>query len=731
MLGNISATGAQEQVSTRPNDPASDREIVVVGQRSGEIFSEIRPIDEIDENEIGAFASGSISELLRSLSPQTRGSSGTGPVVFVNGKRIGSVTEVGNLPPEALVKLQIFPEQLAQSLGVSANQRVVNLVLKKDFRAITSEVETKFPTEGAGNEYQARIDVARIENNRRWNVTAKYTRREAVTEHDRPLIGGRGELQTLIPKSDKIGLSGAWSDYVFDDVQFDLSASINAGQSVGRVANRLKNRPSDPPFHLTRRENRGANFAVSGNGQLGSWDWFASGSMDWSYSASRTDRPNSPTTKRFNRTEGRTTNFRGSALLNGTVANVPAGQISASVELSALKEITSGNSNLDGAVIRSKIARTSGGAKATLVIPLTDSSFLGSIGRLTANFEGGVEAMSNLSSLIDYGYGIRWAPHRSFQLSTFWSRSEDAPSASDLSDPQTLTPDVTVFDFVRGESAVVDLLSGGNSSLNPETSKSFRLSLSIRPEDWSDFSFNASYNRRRLQNAISSIPAISPELADAFPDRFVRGQDGRLQRFDVRPVNLGRSRRESANWTLTWSKQLSDSEFDPRDRRAEKSGGTARPSNGVILFSMDHRVLLRDQRQLLPGGSPVDFLDGSAGGSSKHKLELNARAVYRGVGVNLNANWASGYRERSGSQDLKYRASTRFDLKLFANLDQIFSQNEKPHWSKGMRATLSVENVFNNRRRVIDQNGNTPLALQPSYLDPLGRTIQFSIRKVF
>ena len=728
---NISSAGAQEQVSTRPNDPASDREIVVIGQRSGEVFSEIRPIDEIDENEIGAFASGSISELLGSLSPQTRGSSGTAPVIFVNGKRIGSSIEVGNLPPEALVKLQIFPEQLAQSLGVSANQRVVNLVLKKDFRAITSQAETKFPTEGAGNEYQGRIDLARIEDSRRWNISAQYTRREAISENDRAVIGGRGDNQTLVPKSDRIAFTGAWTDYVFDDIQFDLGASINAGQRVGRIANRSGNGPSDPPFFLTERKTRAASLTVTGNGGLGDWSWFASGSVDYSYFNNEIDYQNSVPPRKVNRTEARTTNLRGSLLFNGSLVSVPAGDVSASVETNIFREINRSDSELGGSVSRLRTARTSGAVKATLAVPLTSSSFLGSIGRLTANFEGGVETVSNLSSLTEYGYGLRWAPHPSIQWSAFWSSDENAPGINDLSDPLTLTPDVAVYDFVRGESAVVTLLDGGNPALNPETSKSFRMSLSIRPEKWPEFSFNASYSRRRLEDAISSIPAISPELADAFPDRFVRGQDGRLQRFDVRPVNLGRSRRESANWTLTWSKQLSDRRRQAEGASGDDSGRASRLSNGVILFSIDHQILLRDQRELLPGGPSVNFLNGSAGGSSKHKLEFSARALYRGIGMNLNANWASGYRERAGAQDLKYRASSRFDVKLFANLDQLFGKKDQAHWSNGLRATLSVENLFNSRRRVIDQNDNTPLALQPRYLDPLGRTIQFSLRKVF
>ncbi|MEJ8630412.1 hypothetical protein P0F65_12230 [Sphingomonas sp. I4] len=48
-----------------------------------------------------------------------------------------------------------------------------------------------------------------------------------------------------------------------------------------------------------------------------------------------------------------------------------------------------------------------------------------------------------------------------------------------------------------------------------------------------------------------------------------------------------------------------------------------------------------------------------------------------------------------------------------------------------MRATLGVTNLFNIRPRVRDRTGTTPLSYQPAYLDPLGRTLSFNLRKVF
>ena len=52
-------------------------------------------------------------------------------------------------------------------------------------------------------------------------------------------------------------------------------------------------------------------------------------------------------------------------------------------------------------------------------------------------------------------------------------------------------------------------------------------------------------------------------------------------------------------------------------------------------------------------------------------------------------------------------------------------------WVRGMRVSLSVTNLFNQRQRVTDQTGEVPIGFQPAYLDPLGRTVRLSVRKLF
>ena len=55
----------------------------------------------------------------------------------------------------------------------------------------------------------------------------------------------------------------------------------------------------------------------------------------------------------------------------------------------------------------------------------------------------------------------------------------------------------------------------------------------------------------------------------------------------------------------------------------------------------------------------------------------------------------------------------------------------KHPWLRGARITLSVDNLFDSRIQVRDETGLTPLSYQPGFVDPLGRSVRLSIRKLF
>jgi hypothetical protein len=50
---------------------------------------------------------------------------------------------------------------------------------------------------------------------------------------------------------------------------------------------------------------------------------------------------------------------------------------------------------------------------------------------------------------------------------------------------------------------------------------------------------------------------------------------------------------------------------------------------------------------------------------------------------------------------------------------------------KGVRVSLSIDNLLDQRITVRNGEGLTPLSYQPGYIDPVGRTVMLSLRKLF
>jgi outer membrane receptor protein involved in Fe transport len=107
------------------------------------------------------------------------------------------------------------------------------------------------------------------------------------------------------------------------------------------------------------------------------------------------------------------------------------------------------------------------------------------------------------------------------------------------------------------------------------------------------------------------------------------------------------------------------------------------------------------------------------------------------VGAHVDANWQSATRVRASSpdeafvRDLVFASSMTWNLRLFANLDSNSRTSGRLPLLQGVRATIAVNNLFNSRPKVRVSGSETPLYYRPDNLDPIGRTIKFSVRKRF
>jgi hypothetical protein len=166
-----------------------------VRPQPGAVVGDVKPELQLSPADVQSYGVSTVTELLQELAPQTRSDRGRGassPVVLLNGRRISSISEVQNIPTEAILRVDILPEEVSLKYGYTADQRVVNIVLKRRFRAITGEIaggETGHGDDAGG---KAEVDQFQVRRDTRLNLDLKYQASAGLTYADRGLNANTG-----------------------------------------------------------------------------------------------------------------------------------------------------------------------------------------------------------------------------------------------------------------------------------------------------------------------------------------------------------------------------------------------------------------------------------------------------------------------------------------------------------------------------------------------------------
>ena len=163
------------------------------------------------------------------------------------------------------------------------------------------------------------------------------------------------------------------------------------------------------------------------------------------------------------------------------------------------------------------------------------------------------------------------------------------------------------------------------------------------------------------------------------------------------------------------------------------AGGNA--NRGRIMASVTDTITFVDKVQIAPGLG-LDYLHGDAagsnGGTPRHNIQAQLMYFNNGLGARVGANWRSGTDVNTFNGDrLHFSSIGTFNLSLFANPGDIPEVSVKHQWLRGTQVRLSIDNVFNTRPSVQSRLGNPLYNYQPDILDPIGRTIMISFRKLF
>ena len=774
------------------DEAASDEDaIVVVGQRErSPVIGDIPPENQLNSRDIRATGATSITELLEAIAPQTgsaRGRGGGQPVLLLNGLRISSFRELRDIPPEAIERVDILPEEVALKYGYRADQRVVNFVLRRRFNSTAIRADTGAATDGGYITGLADGTRLRINRDQRTTINLHAEANGAIDEVERGI-----DIAPLAPgEIDQRGFRSLVGSRRL--VRGNVTATRTMFGNVGATVNaELEHREGESGLGFDTRPllrdttNDAAHLGLTFSGTKGRWRWSAIGNADWARSTSDSDRSDAITdTARSTTTSGGI-----DTTASGPLFKLPAGDASATVKLAADTISLNSRRRRDGVPSDTSLGRDRLDGSLNLDLPILRNSPLG---RLTANANVELERLSDFGTLMTYGTGLNWTPVDRLNLIASWTREEGAPTIAQLGNPLIETADTRVFDFTTGQTVNVIAITGGNPGLKADRRSVFKLGANYKPWDKTDFRLRADFVSSTIRNPIASLPGPSAALEDAFPERFIRDGADNLVSVDFRPVNFDESRRQVLRWGFDFTKPLKSARPSSaqiaqlRSRFAPPGGsaapgqvrppteGGARPEGGVrpegaqpggergggggfggggrgfggggfggggganrgrLQLSMTHIVTLVDQASIRDGLPQLDFLRGDAsdqsGGTPRHRVELQTGWSNNGFGARLSGNWRSGTRVEGGPNgDLTFKPLTTIDLRLFANLGERFDLVAKHPWLFGSSVRLEIDNLLNERSKVLDSFGAVPFGYQAGLLDPTGRTVTLSFRKLF
>jgi len=792
------ATAPAETTAQPTEEEEGDEEaIVITGQRPrGSVLGDIPPEKVLNSADIRATGATSITDLLDALAPEIGSARGSGgqPVLLLNGQRISSFREMRDIPTEAIQRVEILPEEVALKYGYRADQRVVNIVLRQRFRSTVAQLGAAVPTDGGEASGNADVTRLMIQRNGRTQFNLHAEGNSMLTEAERDIDlesvpSGATEEQALAARS----LIGTRRDV--------RGSAIFNRQILGNVSATLNTELEHVEGHsliglgdtslVALDRNTSSDSAHAGltlNWDKSQWRYNVTGNADWDRSVTGTDRDN----PLFPHDRARETTTSGdiTATANGTLFKLPAGNAGATFKVGASTVDLDSESRRQGIETPGSLGRTTGTASVNLDLPISRRGReFSALGNLTLNANAELDQLSDFGTLTTIGAGANWSPVDRLNLITSWTREEGPPTIQQLGDPLLITPDSRIFDFTRGETAIVTATTGGNENLQSDRRNVLKIGANWQPSAKLDLRLRADYVHQRIENPVSSL-SVTPAIEDAFPGRFVRASctpqpcTGELISVDLTPVNFDHSQRDQLRVGFDFSKPLKSrrpsqalldqmrKEFGFAPRAAGQTGTPGGPppeggqgavpppsdggreggrgfggrgggggggfgggNRGRLTFALTDTITFVDKVTIAPGHE-LDYLHGDASGSSggtpRHLVEARAGYANNGLGARFSANYRSGTRVDSlTGDDLRFSPLATFDLRLFANPGDIPELVLKHKWLRGAQVQFNVSNIFDAKPKVRNAAGDVPLTYQPDLLDPLGRTIGITIRKLF
>ncbi|MET0362830.1 MAG: hypothetical protein ABW048_13870, partial [Sphingobium sp.] len=589
-----------------------DEEIVVEGQRlRGSVVGDFQPELTMNPGDVRALGVSDISELVAELGPQLTSGRGGQPVVLLEGRRVSSFREIATIPTEAIQRVEILPEEVALKYGYPADQKVMNIILRRRFRAFTLEAKDRIATDGGANQPEGEAGFLSIRRNARLNLNIEYQQTAALREADRGILTttGRDTLRTLIAADKQLTLTGTYArplaTWLNSSLNFELSTDQTQAQTGTSIPNvRAVDGTSFIPVLADSALGRSTSGQTARIGSTINADgkaWRGTMTTTYVHDESRTltgrgydltDYQNAvtagtidpalpvadafaairPTDLARSRSDLATTDVT----VNGNLYRMPAGEVSLTVrvggsyngfESDSVRGVRDANNLPSRTFTATALDRTIGVGSLSLDVPLV-KSLSPFIGKLSANGNVEAQSLSDFGTIKGYGFGLNWRPRTGVAFIASFKGAESAPTVQQLGNPTISTANVQIFDYQTGRTVNVTQITGGNPNLQAADQSNMRLGLTLKPfAAKPDITFSLDYNRLLTKNGVGSLPGTTDAAEAAFGSRFsdeadlgqrfIRDRDtGELVRIDTRSINIARRETSSIRWGLNFTKSL-------------------------------------------------------------------------------------------------------------------------------------------------------------------------------
>ncbi len=605
-------------------------EIVVNAQRlRGQLDVEQAPLVELNEQDIAAEGVTSIADLVTQLTNQTGSARGRGsggrPVILVNGIRIGSFREFANYPPEALARVEVFPEEVAQRFGFPPDRRVINLILKENYRNAEVELEFEGPSRGGYHQREQELGFLQIADGGRINLNFSANDRSLLTEDERNIIQTPGSISDIVGDpdqapfrslvSDNRSLNGniSWAKAIIDS-GISLGANLNYTRSDSRTLRGLNSviltDPNDVSVFRTFGEDtpleqRIATDTVSTSGSLTQpiRAFRLTSTFDASFAESTQEIDQrfdtalleadaeagllaldaalpSAVNPGFDTAFSRSIDATSLTTLRGPLASLPGGDLLATFDI--VYDWTRFESRDTRNTEDVRLTRGDLSTGANLVIPITSrrNGFADALGSFTFNAQAGINHLSDFGTLGDYTLGLTWGVTDKLNLSATYITREVAPGLTALGNPEVQFFNVPVFDFTNGETVLATVTTGGNPDLLAETQRDWKFAANWELPFVRNTRFTVEYIRNRSDDVTRGFPIITPEIEAAFPDRITRDANGTLTAVDRRFVTFAETRSDRLQFGLFTRGSIGAGQQGGRPGRGRPQSGGGPPRGG-------------------------------------------------------------------------------------------------------------------------------------------------------